>query len=241
MKKSLNKPIIFLTLTIIAAYAGYFAVLHESAFLENIWSELFWLVAATITTTFVLEAILQYDQNAIRRDEDRFAYRTFTATMLEMILEMCDSPSELSDNLMEAAIYGKKQFLKAVTNANEHISLSRVFLGDIYIRHYLDIASGLRDISRNSIRLFASNRKEMVYIYKEMQELASQWDYKDELDSAYQEYTKSLDVTSEERIIREKNIETEMQLVENVIKNTSSRLLDLTRKATNGRGMPSAP
>jgi hypothetical protein len=184
------KIAVFLSLAALAAVFATFGFLADDHFLADRWSQLFWLTVSTMATSFVLQTILQYDERKRRRASDAFAFRAFTANMLNLLVEMCDL--NFGDDLFSAALSGAQDFDKTADKVAHAIGASTAFCADKYHRYYLDISNGLRDLSRNYIRLFASTRSAMVQVYRELQQLAAKWGYKDELTVRHEEFTQSL-------------------------------------------------
>lgn len=238
MHLTLSKTAIFLLLALFAAAFLLLGLQSDPAFLPDVWSQLFWLTVGTILTTFVLGTILERDQITRSRREDQFAFRTFTSGMLRLLLEMAGSPPELRD-LLVRTLFDKREFADAAEKAAQFLSSSAASLNAAsYQQYYLDVASGLRDLSRGYIRVFSSSRQEMVDNYCALQALAARWVYSDALTVGYREYTESLSPADEHR--RKRELETQRRSKEalETLKDTANFLSVLAQRAAQFRGMP---
>jgi hypothetical protein len=234
----LSKTAIFVLLALFAVAFLFLGLQSDAAFLHDLWSQLFWLTLGTILTTFVLGTILERDQVTRSRNEDLFAFRTFTSSMMRRLLEIGGSPAELRD-LLVRTLFDKREFADATEKAAQFLSSSAVSLseGD-YLRHYLDIAGGLRDLSRNYIRVFSSSRQEMVDTYYALQSLAARWGYSDALSEGFRDYTESLSPADDNRRKREEETRRRAREAQEVMKDTASFLSQLAHRASTYRGMP---
>jgi len=241
MKSIVSKPVIFIILIVLAGAFGLLGFRSNSAFFDDLWSQLFWMIIGVIVTVFALETILQQDQEARRRKEDAFAFRTFTANMMRLLLKMGDASSNLQDDIMKAALAGNKEFATAAEKANAAISSMTNIRADPYDLSGGEILNGLKDLSRNYIRLFSSSQKEMVQTYKDLQELASNWKYRGALTDGFLAYTKSLDPGSRERQEREAETAHQIGEVQQLSIDTARYLMELAQRVARHPGMPAAP
>lgn len=232
------KVVIFILLAVLTAAFAILGIMADEGFFRDLWSQLFWLTAGVIATTFILERILQHDEASRRRAEDAFAFRTFTAYILTKLLEMSECITKFEDDLFVAALSGKYEFDALANKAAQTIATSTGFRRDVYRRSYLDISNNLRDLARNYIRLFASSREEMVRTYRELEQLAATWEYKDEFSEGYQEYTNSLTPGDDERQRREAKMTQEESEAKVMLSQTATYIGNLAHKAATTRGMP---
>ena len=235
-----SRKIIFVFLIALAVLFGILATVNNPGFLEDIWSQLFWLVTSTLATTFILETILQQDTDARRRREDAFAFRTFVANMLHGLLEMSASDQDLSQELHQAALFDKARFREVAEKASQTIQAAPTVQGEPYSKHYISMESGLRSLSENYIRLFANSREEMLQTYQTLQSLASRWVFRYELtDSFIANTAKEPDLTYRQQ--RQQETDEEAAEAKIVINETAVLLAELARRAAEYRGMPPPP
>lgn len=230
----MSKKIAFIAL---AALAIVFAVVGrrvETNFLTDVWSQLFWLSVGTLSTTFVLEAILQHSAKRRQRSLDAFAFRSFSANMMTGLQEIVGL-GKPNDNLLEAALSGDKQFEAAAAEVASQIEQSAGFEPDSYLKHYLDIASGLRDFSRLYIRLFSTNRKDMLLQYQELNGLANRWEYMNEFSQGSREYVASRTVDNPEKLLHEKAFAAQKSAARSLVVTTGQQVAKLAAKLAAGK------
>jgi hypothetical protein len=232
----MSKKVAFIALSLLGVVVAVLGYQLEAAFLSDLWSQLFWLVAATLATTFVLEALLQRDAQVRQRSGDAFAFRSFAANLMNAIQEIAGLEPK-NEKLFEAALSGDKQFEAAMAEVGSLIEKSEGFEPSKYARYYLDVASGLRDLSKNFIRLFSTTRREMLAQYQELNELANHWDYKDEFSERSQEYTASLKADNPDRAAREATLRRQISSVRDLVAKTATRLVKLAAKNATGKNM----
>lgn len=239
MAKIISRRFIFLTLAMLAIAFGALSVLNKPDFFNDVFPQLFWLTIGTIATTFVLETLLQQDTENRRREEDSFAFRTFAASMTESLLEISRSHGS-NTNLIDTALFDKEGFALAVRDACQVVIASKEIDMEAYNRQYLNFENGIRDLSRNYIRLFASSQKDMAQTYRQLQKLANRWVYRYELTSSFRENT-NLETDKEIRSQREKETIRAIEDAKMVIRDTAVCLTDLAQRVAKYRGMPPPP
>ncbi|MFI5116772.1 MAG: hypothetical protein ACHP8B_08735 [Terriglobales bacterium] len=237
MKRTVGKPALFVALALIAAVSLRAALKSGGKFFDDFWSELFWLSLGIIATTFVLEQILSHNQEVLRRNEDAFAFRTSTGWLMGLLFKMSEPAQNLSDDLAASALSGNREFAESAERANRMISATTAVEPDVYHQHYLDLSSGLRGLAQSYIRLFSSSREEMLQNYRQLEDLASRWNYSDSLSVSFSRYTASLRADDPVRISREAETESNRLEALNVLKDTGRVLSQLACKAATGKGM----
>jgi hypothetical protein len=232
----MSKKVAFIGLSLLAVVFGVLGHRSEAAFLSDLWSQLFWLAVGTLATTFVPQAMLQRADQVRRRSADAFAFRTFSATMMNALQQVVGLEPK-NQGLFEAALSGDKEFEAAAADVASLIEQSGSFEPSTYLRYYLDVAGGLRDLSRNYIRLFSANRNEMLAQYHELNELANLWNYKDEFSEHAREYTTSLRAEAPDRIAREATLRSQVSSARCLVVKTARQLAKLAAKNATGKSM----
>ena len=231
----MSKRTAFIALVVLAVVFASLGRRWQANFLSDLWSQLFWLTLGTLATTFLLNAILERAAHARQRSKDAFAFRSFSSNMLNALHAIVGlQPSK--ESLFEAALSGDKQFEAAAAYVRSVIEQSPGFDPGTYLKHYLYVAGGLRDLSRNYIRLFSANGQEMLAHYQELNELANHWDYKDEFSERSREYTASLATTDLGRLAREASLEGQLSAARAVVLSTATLLANLAAKNATGKG-----
>lgn len=230
----MSKKVAFIALSLLAVVFAVLGCRLEAAFLSNLWSQLFWLVVGTLATTFVLEAVLQRDAQVRQRSRDAFAFRTFSANMMNALQEIVGLDPK-NETLFEAALSGDKRFEAVAAAVAALIKRSDTFEPSIYVRYYLDVASGLRDLSKNYIRLFSENHKEMQEQYRELNELASHWNYTDEFSERSRQYIASLKTDDPARLEGDAIFRSQVSSARELVTNTARQLAKLAAKSATGK------
>lgn len=231
----MSKRAAFIALfALIALFAGL-GRRWEPNFLSDLWSQLFWLTLGTLATTFLLGAILERGERRRQRSRDAFAFRSFSAKMLNALHQMV-RPEPESESLFEAALSGDKQFEAAVLDVMSLIEESPSVEPSIYLKYSGDVADGLRNLSNNYIRLFSANKKEMLAQYRELNELANHWNYKDEFSEGSRAYTASLAITDPGRVSREASLQGQLASARGLVVSTARQLAKLAAKNATGKG-----
>lgn len=230
----MSKRIAFVALAVLAIVFAAVGRRVEMNFLRDVWSQLFWLSVGTLSTTFVLEAILQYGAKRRQRSVDAFAFRSFSANMMTVLQEIVGL-GKTNGALFEAALFGDKQFEVAVAKTSSLIEQSAGFEPNIYLKYYLDVASGLRDFARQHIRLFSTNRKDMLTQYQELNALANLWDYKDEFSERSREYAASLTADNLDKIPRDKAFAAQKSSARSLVVTTGQQVARLAAKLATGK------
>jgi hypothetical protein len=140
----MSKRVAFIVLVVLAVVFAALGRGLQANFLSDLWSQLFWLTLGTLATTFVLDAILQRAAHVRQRSRDAFAFRSLAANMLNALHGIVGL-QRMNERLFEAALSGDKQFEAAAAHVTSLIEQSPSFEPGIYVKYYLDIASGLRD------------------------------------------------------------------------------------------------
>ena len=233
-----SKKVILILLAIVSVPLGVQAVRNDPSFAATLWSQLFWLTVGTLATTFVLNAILERGIATRRRKEDRFAFRTFTASVFSSLLTTVNAAASYSTELMTSALADKPGFAKECGDARDFIAGVASFQQDAYSAHYLDVANHLRELANRFIRLFSNTQQEMLDHYHALQELARRWRYRDVLGQAFTAYTNSLAATDPVRLGREgETMAAEAEVIV-LLRETASYLTVLAERAAAGPGMP---
>jgi hypothetical protein len=228
----MTKIVVICSLLALALAAVGASVWSGQPLFSDAWSQVFWLAAGTLVTTFVLEAVLQADESARRRSDDAFAYRVFLGTMLVALHRMAG----LSDTSRSVAT-GEAVFdAKAFAAASEQLSVAIAGATDLDIEAYRekgrDMAGAIMDVSRNYIRVFCADKAEMVRRYLELQELAGRWRYVDELSEGFIKFTSESDPGSTSRLAREASTAKARTDVLGLVKQTARSLRDTAVRAT---------
>jgi hypothetical protein len=231
----MSKRIAFIALLVLLAVFAGLGRRWQANFLSDLWSQLFWLTLGTLATTFVLAAILERDAHARQRSRDAFAFRTFSANILNALHGMVGLEPK-SEKLFEAALSGDKQFEAAALDVASMIEQSSSVEPSTYLKYYLDVAGGLRDLSRNYIRLFSANRTEMLAHYRELNDLANHWDYKDEFSERSRDYTASIATTDPDRLAHEASLQGQLASARGLVVSTARQLAKLAAKNATGKG-----
>jgi hypothetical protein len=226
-------------LLVLAGGAAWLGTSEKADFFSDLWSQVFWLVVGTIVTTFVLEQVLQADDAARRRNEDAFALRTFVGTMISSLRRIANLQVVSPNPLLGSTLFEPRAFATVALIGVEQILESNQVSPAEYDARRLDIESGLRDLSRNHIRLFCSSRSEMVDQYQILQGLALRWIYLDALVPGFVEYTQSLDPTDVERARRQKATTSAYSQALAVVSETAKYLGEVVSRAASTRGVPS--
>jgi hypothetical protein len=232
----MSKTVAFVTLSLLAAVVATVGVASDGTFFSDLWSQLFWLIVGTLATTFVLEAILERDAQTRQRSRDAFACRTFTAEMMKALGEIAGLASP-DERLFEAAVSGDAPFEAAIGEAASAIERSPGLDPPAYARYSLDVASGLRDLSRNYIRLFSSNQAEMLVNYRELNELASRWGYIDEFSAGFQLSLASLNAADPDRVAREARVKQQIASTRSLLAKTARQLAALAAKSATRKSI----
>jgi hypothetical protein len=231
----MSKKVAFIALLLLAVVffvAGYYL---QEDFLSDLWSQLLFLVLAALITTFVLEAILRRDAQQRGRAKDAFAFRTFSANILNALQAVVEL-KQTSEKVFEAALSGNKQFATAAAEVAAQIELSPGFDPDAYERYSLDIASGLRDFSRGYIRLFTTNRQDMLTQYRDLNELANRWSYMDELSERARKHTATLTPEDPDKLLREAAFRAQVASARDAAVLTAKKVAVLAAKVAEGKG-----
>lgn len=231
----MSKRVAFIALLILLAVFAGLGHRWQANFLSDLWPQLFWLTLGTLVTTFVLAAVLDRDARARQRSRDAFAFRTFSANMLNALREIVELETG-SERLFEAALSGDKQFEAAALEVASLIQKSPRVEPSTYLKYYIELGGGLKDLSRNYIRLFSANRIEMLAHYRELNDLANHWDYKDEFSERSRDYTASLTTTAPDRLAREASVQGQLASVRGLVVNTARQLAKLAAKNATGKG-----
>jgi hypothetical protein len=231
----MSKRVAFVVLVVLAIVFGGLAWYREADFLAEAWSQLFWLTLATLTTTFVLDAILQRAAEASRRSRDAFAFRSFAAHMLEALSGIV-LLSKQGDQILEAALSGDEAFEAAARGMAGLIEQSSGFDPGAYHRNSQNVASGLRDLSVSYIRLFSASRKDMLDLYKGLNSLANEWGYRDEFSEGWRTYTDSPATIAADRAVREAALQRQIASARTLTISTARQLAQLAARVARGKG-----
>jgi hypothetical protein len=230
----MSKKVAFVALALLAVTFAVVGRRLQANFLSDLWSQLFWLSVGTLTTTFVLEAILQRGVKRRQRARDAFAFRSFSANMMIALQEMIGL-KQTNDKLFEAALSGDKQFEVATAEVASSIEESEGFEANAYVKYYLDIGSGLRTLSAQYIRLFSANQKDMLLQYQELNALANLWQYKDEFSAGSRQYAASLNADNPDKALRDTALAAQVSSARALVVNTSKVVAKLAAKAATGK------
>jgi len=232
----MSKKVAFITLLLLAAVffiAGYYL---QEDFLSDLWSQLFLLILGALITTFVLEAILRRDAQQRARAKDAFAFRTFSANILNALQAVVEL-KQTNQEVFEAALSDNKRFAKAAAEISSQIELSPGFDPDAYLKYRLDFASGLREFSRGYIRLFTTNRQDMLTEYRELNELANRWlAYIDEFSEGSRNYTATLKPEDSDKLSREAAFRAQVTSARDTVVVTAKKVALIAAKAAEGKG-----
>lgn len=231
---------VVLTIITIATLAASLAV--NRTINDGILANIFWLFVEVFLTVVVLESVLESAAVARRRDEDSFAFRTFTARGLSVLQQIAGvAQSRDASSLFSAALQGNDKFAEVARTCVKHISEKDEVQPASYNSNYLTIAVGLRDLSTNYIRVFATNKQDMVDQYVRLQDLASEWEYKEDLNPSLYERLEAdarqdpgndrLQADVRESKQRRKHASAELS---ELTKRTASTLADLAERANKG-------
>ena len=235
----MSKIYIFIALTLLAIVFGLLAIKNDATFENTFWSQLFWLSAGTVATTFLVQTVLQRDLSVRQRKEDRFAFRSFSATIFRFLCQITGCEAGLLSQITLSALEGDKQFAEIMKQTTIIITDADTIKSELYHSYYLDIASHIRDIANRFIRLYSKNQKEMIEHYQNLQDLAQRWNYKDILSKDSQDYTNSLDMNDRNRKKRETYFSEEIAEVKTLLKETAAYLSVLAERTATEKGMPS--
>jgi hypothetical protein len=159
----MSRSFAFISLVLLAAAFFVVGSRFEANFLSDLWSQLFLLTVGTLSTTFVLDALLRRREQQRSRAADAFALRSFIATMLKPIQQMV-GPEQTNEKLFEAVLAGNKEFEAAAHQVLFMVEGSTNFEPASYVKYRLDISDGLRTLARQYIRLFSSDRNMLTSI-----------------------------------------------------------------------------
>jgi hypothetical protein len=154
--------------------------------------------------------------------------------MLDALSQMVRSDLDGID-LFEAALEGDSQFSLEAKKLIGSISRSNHFSPELYLTYYLDVASGLRDLSQNYIRLFSANKKDMLSNYKILTNVANRWSYIDEFSKGAQDYRNSLDSEDDNKRQRENSFQQSVELAKETIVETNKILAELASNSAAGK------
>lgn len=231
MKRLSGKVWLFFVLSVLTVVAGALALRSESPGFADFWTNVFWLGLGIVLTTFAIETVIEHDQEVRQRERDAFAFRSFTAHQLGLLLEMCSGPPALAGELLEAAVRGGKAFPDTVEKAvGELARLSKVD-ADLYDQYGGDIANGLRGLASNYIRLFSPDPAGMVANYRKLHHVASRWRYRDALSRGYRNYIASLKPDDPDARVRQAETNAQLAQVFSLVLETGDCLLEITRRA----------
>jgi hypothetical protein len=230
----MSKSLAFIALTVVAVVAGIVGSQRSTAFFSDIWSQIFWLAIGTLATVFILESILERANQARRIKNDAFAFRTFAANMLDALLQMVGH-RQRNQKLGRAALEGDKIFSAETITIADTIRRSEAFEPHVYLKYYLDVSNGLRDLARNYIRLYSANQSEMLSEYQELNDLASHWEYRGEFEENARHYAESLESDNPDKLKREQQFDSEVRLAKEAIVSTATKLSELAARSAAGK------
>jgi hypothetical protein len=199
---------------------------------DDLWSQLFWLVAGVLLTTFVLESLLTRDLDARRKREDLFAFQTFTATLLDLLVSMTDRQSDVGrQSMMVAAVRASAEFGQTAKMVVSDLDSARELVSAKYLETYIHISNELRGLAVGYIRVFSRSREEMVELYSGLVALASRWVYRDELSDGARRYVDSLADSDPNKDLRRRAAAQHEREALALVRDTASYLADLARRA----------
>lgn len=233
------KTVVFVLVAAVAVLVGIQAIRHDPKFVESVWSELFWLIAAVLATTFFLDSILERSAEVRRRREDQFAFRTFATTVVAALFELVDADTSAGKQVMTSALAGNQEFAAASADARDLIAKATKVRTDLYNARYLDVASHLRSLSERYIRFFSHNHYEMLEYYRSLQALARRWSYRGALEDAYSDFTKSLKPDDPAKKKRDAEFARQLDEARQLLNDTAGCVAELAARVAAGAGGPS--
>jgi hypothetical protein len=230
-----SRVVVFGTLAVLALGFALAGQVAGGRTFDDAWTQLFWLTVGILVTSFVIQSLLSHDAEARRRREDSFAFRTFTGAMLDQLSGIVGAAPAPQASVMAAAIGSAEEFAAKAADAGRGVRAAGAVDADAYLRGYLDIASGLRNLAVGHTRTFSSSRQQMVDSYGRLMALAARWDYRDELSSRFRKDTATLADPAREQETRQA-----AAAALEVVRDTAAYLAELAGRATRP-GMPAVP
>ena len=230
----MSRPIAFMLLALLAGLFFGIGHLFEPHFLADLWSQLFMLTVGTLATTFVLDALLRRDTRHRQLMRDALAFRTFATNLLSQLLEISGARTA-SRELFEAALAGDKPFALVAAQIAETISQSSQLEPSAHARYYLNISSVLRDLSKQYIRLFSANQREMVTLFQELDGLANRWVYYNEFSHSAIAYRTKLRPDDPNKTEREADFQAQTDAARVIATETANKIADLATRSAQGR------
>src|SRR4051794_22116965 len=109
----LSRARIFALVALLGVLFGVGSFLATGTSMAGIWGQLFWLTIGVLATSFLLETVLNRDRERRIRAEDGFAFRTFSGSMMDRLLQMSKRARPVERSMVIAAISPADVFAKA--------------------------------------------------------------------------------------------------------------------------------
>jgi hypothetical protein len=227
-----NRVFIFGVLAILAVACAVVGRVTRRRVLDDALKQGFWLIVGVLLTSFVIESLVSLNLDARRREQDTFAFQTFTGAMLDQLTTIVGVPPEAATSVMVSATDSPASFAHSAQAAAQRVRAGRAVDPDAYLVNYLDIGSGLRDLAINHIGIFTSSRRDMVQTYGRLNELASRWRYLDELSSGYRQATDSRSDSDPEKARRKRETAKASAVALQAATETAAYLAEVAARAT---------
>jgi hypothetical protein len=234
----MGKKGLFILLALLAVGLAAIAWRTDLEFQGTIWTELFWMITGAIATTLLLESVLERDAAARRRQEDTFAFRTFSGAILTSILEVVEAREEHSKAIVAAALADNVRFAAEASNVQDQLAAYTHVNDERYLQVYLDVSNSLRDLARGYIRLFSSSHEEMVQHYYDLRGLARRWDYRGTLSPQHKAIWENMRPDDPRRAREIDALRNEREAVARLLTDTAKYIAETAHRVSTKPGMP---